>query len=870
MATEIQLKRSYTPGQVPGAANVLVGEPVLNLVDRVLYTKDNSGNIIVISSGNASTIASLAFNAANVAAAYTVAGVAGNVSNIQLASGITSSGLLTTANISELTNLYFTNARARESITVATSNVSGKGSYDSATGVISINAANVSVSSSAPTNPYVGDLWIHADTAVEYLFFGDGDTYQWVEIGEPSTGSSLSTVAGVTGDVSNVQLASGITQTGILTTANVTEVTNQYFTNARAVAALTAGQSITIDANGRINSTATGGSPSTYGDSNVQLLGYATNANVALKANIADLKTASVAELTNLYFTNARVYSNVTQLGYITSASLSGYATNTQLGTYATNAQLGSYATNAQLASYATNAQLTSYATTTNVALKANIVDLTTANVTENTNQYFTNARAIAAITNTTLSNLTVSGNITLNGQPTTYGVVNPDYINAGRRTSDQTSAGNGSDIIFNSSIVSSGISLNTSTGVFTLTAGKRYRLFAELSFTLFSTTSGFIVYDWVDATTNTRLDTSGVSAGVGEAINRDVNEFNATSTTLIYTPTTNQTVKVRIVDANGTVTVRADIGTKAIIEQLNPTIAVQATATGTVAATVVANTSPNSTTTSGGSSTSPALTVLTVAIPSAGTWRLDAELRVYVPGAGYMAAAFYDNGTLISGSEYFVAAGGVTQTGAATGQYGGFMSYNLTTTGARTVTLGFWSTTSSQFISSEDGRTWLRATQIDSTFALNTLATMATTGNVSVGGDLSVTGNVTGPNLSSKTTGSWTVTTGTNTYSITVPANGAYQIWVRGNIPNGIIAYNATATVTNTNVPVVGQHFAWVYNGGGTPIDFTSIPNQFIGTSNTIVRSSVAPSATTNRFDFGINNSSGSSQTVYWGYVTL
>jgi hypothetical protein len=164
----------------------------------------------------------------------------------------------------------------------------------------------------------------------------------------------------------------------------------------------------------------------------------------------------------------------------------------------------------------------------------------------------------------------------------------------------------------------------------------------------------------------------------------------------------------------------------------------------------------------------------------------------------------------------------------------------------------------------------WDTVTQINQAFALNTLDTMATTGNVSVGGELSVTGNVTGTNLTSKTTGSWTVTTGTNTYSITVPASGTYQLWVRGNIPNGIIAYNATAVITNTNVPVVGAQYAWVYNGGGTPIDFTSIPNQFIGTSNTIVRSSTAPSATTNRFDFVINNSSGSSQTVNWGYVTL
>ena len=147
------------------------------------------------------------------------------------------------------------------------------------------------------------------------------------------------------------------------TTSEVPEGVNLYFSNARAVAALTAGQSITIDANGRINSSAT--SSSNYSDSNtyanVSLIGYATTTNVALKANIVDLTTANVAELTNLYYTNARVYSNVTTLGYITSSALSGYATNTQL------------------ASYATNAQLSSYATTTNVALKANVIDLTTA-----------------------------------------------------------------------------------------------------------------------------------------------------------------------------------------------------------------------------------------------------------------------------------------------------------------------------------------------------------------------------------------------------------------------------------------------------------------------------------------------------------
>jgi hypothetical protein len=120
------------------------------------------------------------------------------------------------------------------------------------------------------------------------------------------------------------------------------------------------------------------------------------------------------------------------------------------------------------------------------------------------------------------------------------------------------------------------------------------------------------------------------------------------------------------------------------------------------------------------------------------------------------------------------------------------------------------------------------------------------------------------------KTTGSWTVPTGNSTQSFTVPLSGTYQLWVDCNIPNGILAYNATATVTNSNVPVVGEQYAWVYNGGGTPIDFTSIPNQFVGTGNTIVRSSVSPSATTNRFDFGLNNTSGGNVTVSYGYVKI
>ena len=122
--------------------------------------------------------------------------------------------------------------------------------------------------------------------------------------------------------------------------------------------------------------------------------------------------------------------------------------------------------------------------------------------------------------------------------------------------------------------------------------------------------------------------------------------------------------------------------------------------------------------------------------------------------------------------------------------------------------------------------------------------------------------------NVAVKTTGTWNVSTGESDHSFTVDP-GSYVMWVYANIPNGIIAWNATVSVTNSNVPVVGSHYAWVYNGGGTPIEFTRIPNQITGTNNTIVYSTISGS-TSNVFTFRIKNISGSTQTVYYGYFRL
>ena len=201
-------------------------------------------------------------------------------------------------------------------------------------------------------------------------------------------------------------------------------------------------------------------------DNNTGIFNF-TPTSLANKANISDLTTANVIELTNLYYTNARArqaisvagagsydnttgiititssssyndantYSNVTLLGYITSSSLSGYATNSQLGLYATsnNVDLKANVTDLTTANvsevtnlYFTNARVVA-AVTGNLALKANVVDLTTANVIELNSLYFTDARARQAISTSgcTLSYSNTTGIIS-------FSQGNTDTINEG------------------------------------------------------------------------------------------------------------------------------------------------------------------------------------------------------------------------------------------------------------------------------------------------------------------------------------------------------------------------------------------------------------------------------------------------------
>jgi len=161
--------------------------------------------------------------------------------------------------------------------------------------------------------------------------------------------------------------------------------------------------------------------------------------------------------------------------------------------------------------------------------------------------------------------------------------------------------------------------------------------------------------------------------------------------------------------------------------------------------------------------------------------------------------------------------------------------------------------TTASSFVKS--GGTSSEFLKADGSVDTNTYLTTTSSGS-------SLTGVVT------SFTGSWTVTSGSGTYSFTVPANENYTMWMRGSIPSGICVWNATVSITNTNVPVLGNQYAWYYVAGNQLV-LTSIPNQIIGTSGSIITTSPAVS-NTNTFSFGITNNSGTNQTVYYGYSKI
>jgi hypothetical protein len=327
---------------------------------------------------------------------------------------------LTTDDILEGSNLYFTNTRAVGSLT------GGFGVVVNANGlIVSTGEASVFSGTTDGVNEGTGNLYFtnaRAIAAVE-----DNINTSNVIEGSNLYFTDARAIAAVRDNID---------------TSNVAEGANLYFTNTRAIGSLTAGNGITIEANGLIVST---GEASVFtGDTDGVAEGvnnlYFTD-NRALAAVIDSITTDNVIEGINLYFTNTRAIGALTGGDNITieaNGLIVGQPGYTDEDSFANVQLLIDTLTTDDIQEgsnlYFTNAR----------AVAAVQDNITTSNVAEGANLYFTNARAIGSLTagdgiaiqanglvvattdatptfdSVNVGDLTVSGNLTVTGNLTT------------------------------------------------------------------------------------------------------------------------------------------------------------------------------------------------------------------------------------------------------------------------------------------------------------------------------------------------------------------------------------------------------------------------------------------------------------------
>ena len=182
-------------------------------------------------------------------------------------------------------NFYFTNARAREAITVT-----GGGYYDNANGIITVGGPGLNT-----TNVIEGAnlYFTNARARAAISAFDDSIIYN------PATGEIRANITLLNG--SNVISVNGQSGVVTLTAANITETASlQYFTNARARAALSPdstlnydesngwlsiGQSVETSSNVQFNEVTTELLALSDSDGNVELeatIFYSSNANAMI------------------------------------------------------------------------------------------------------------------------------------------------------------------------------------------------------------------------------------------------------------------------------------------------------------------------------------------------------------------------------------------------------------------------------------------------------------------------------------------------------------------------------------------------------------------------------------------------------------
>ena len=406
--------------------------------------------------------------------------------------------------------------------------------------------------------------------------------------------------------------------------------------------------------------------------------------------------------------------------------------------------------------------------------------------------------------------------NIIVNGQPTTYGYVNGAYLLA-QNTSDQ-STGQNVAVNFQTTNASNGsIITKPSNSQVTLTAGNTYKLEAIVRRLTSSSTWG--AFRWYDVTNAAYAGIEGFSEVVTGS-----NAIGSTNVATAYvTPSVNTTYELRQTTVN-TISVSANYATIEIT-QVNPAIAVQATATGTVATNYIATTRTGS----GQTFTGASDVILNTTDKSSGSSvSYNTGTGVYTLVAGTTYELSFNPSWSFSGSsndpyvQYdWVDATTNTALDGDSGSFATAYSYNYnyaqqnqkiisqlvyTPSTNQTVKIRVTSTQAGGITTTLGVNSSAYVKAMNAIFALNTLDTMTTTGNVTVGGNLTVTGNISSAGLI------WTISaSGASDYVFSGPGI------VAGNTNDPVLYLYRGFTYTFVNTTTTSHPFAIRVSNGGS-----------------------------------------------------
>jgi len=423
-----QINATASGASITSTSNVSEGSNLYYTNARVLSALTGNvtiGNLVTGTSVSNSYVTAGNVAAGNVIATTLVLGSAtgGSVTGANLLSTNNIQSInwlgLYSANVIENTNLYFTNARVYSNVIALLPTLAGSGIQIQANGQINATASGASITStsnvSEGSNLYYTNARVLSaltgNVTIGNLVTGTSVSNSYVTSGNINAGNIIANTAsfgsGTGGSVTGANL---ISATNIqanswlgLYTSNIIENTNLYFTNARvysnviALLPSLAGSGIQIQANGQINATASATS------------GFASTSNVANTVlTLSNFTTANLAEGSNLYYTNTRVLSALTGNITIGNATIGSVVANTAffgsgVGGSVTGANLisaNNIVANTAFFGSGTGGSMTGANLLSATNIQANSwLGLYTANVIETTgNLYFTNARVFANV----------------------------------------------------------------------------------------------------------------------------------------------------------------------------------------------------------------------------------------------------------------------------------------------------------------------------------------------------------------------------------------------------------------------------------------------------------------------------------------